>query len=43
LKRLISDKGIQENPSFFLGKIWRELGLALLGFEKFGIGLDINP
>jgi hypothetical protein len=39
LKRLISDKGIQGNQSIFLGRIWLELGLAWLGFDKFGIGL----
>jgi hypothetical protein len=39
LKRLISDKGIQGNQSIILGKIWMELGLAWLGFDKFGIGL----
>jgi hypothetical protein len=40
LKTLISNKGIQGNPSFFLGKIWR-LGLAWPGFERFGFGLAI--
>jgi hypothetical protein len=40
LKRLVSDKEIQGNPSLFLGKIWPGLGLALLGFDKFGIGLE---
>jgi hypothetical protein len=37
LKRLISDKGIQGNQSIFLGKMWLELGLAWLGFDKFGL------
>jgi hypothetical protein len=36
LKRLISDKRIQGNPSLFLGKIWLEAGLALLDLAKFG-------
>jgi hypothetical protein len=36
LERIVLDKQIQENPSFFLGKTWRELGLAWLGFERFG-------
>jgi hypothetical protein len=36
LKRLKTDKGIQGNQSLFLGKIWLKLGLALLGFDKFG-------
>jgi hypothetical protein len=40
LKRLVSDKEIQGNPSLFLGKIGPGLGLALLGFDKFGIGLE---
>jgi hypothetical protein len=40
LKRLASDKEIQRNPSLFLGKIWPGLGLALLGFDKFGTGLE---
>jgi hypothetical protein len=40
LKTLASDKEIQGNPSLFLGKIWPGLGLALLGFDKFGIGLE---
>jgi hypothetical protein len=40
LKRLISDKEIQRNPSLFLGKIWLELGLAWPDLEKFGSGLE---
>jgi hypothetical protein len=40
LKRLISDKGIQGNPSLILGKIWLERGPALLDLAKFGFGLD---
>jgi hypothetical protein len=40
LKRLISDKGIQGNPSVFLGKIWLDIGPALLDFEKFGVGFE---
>jgi hypothetical protein len=40
LKRLISDKEIQRNPSLFLGKIWLELGLAWPDLEKFGFGLE---
>src|SRR5271168_192251 len=34
-------KEIQGNQSIFLGKMWLELGLAWLGFDRFGIGLVI--
>jgi hypothetical protein len=40
LKRLISDKEIQGNPSLFLGKIWLKLGPAWPDLGKFGFGLD---
>jgi hypothetical protein len=39
LKKLDSDKEIKGNQSFFLGKIWSGLGLALLGFDRFGENL----
>jgi len=40
LKRLISDKGIQGNQSFFSWISLAGLGLALLDLAKFGIGLE---
>jgi hypothetical protein len=40
LKRLVSDKRIQGNPSFFLGKIWPDDGLALLDLAEFGVDLE---
>src|ERR1700685_1978693 len=40
LKRLISDKEIQGNPSLFLCWILLGVGRALLDLAKFGIGLE---
>jgi hypothetical protein len=40
LRRLIPDKRIQGNPSFFLGKIWLNFGLAWLDFAEFRVGFD---
>jgi hypothetical protein len=40
LKRLIPNKGIQGNQSFFLGKIWPDLEPAWLDFERFGVGFE---
>jgi hypothetical protein len=40
LKRLIPNKGIQGNQSFFLGKIWPDLEPAWLDFEKLGVGFE---
>ena len=40
LEQLISDKEIKGNPNFFLGKIWLELVLAWLDFEKFCPSLE---
>jgi hypothetical protein len=41
LKWLVSDKGIQGNPSLFLGKIWLGIGLAWLDLAKFGFRLEL--
>jgi hypothetical protein len=40
LKRLISAKRIQGNPSFFLCFSLPERGRAWLDFEQFGVDLD---
>ena len=40
LKRLDSEKGIQGNPSLFLGFPLLGLGLILLELAKFGFGLE---
>jgi hypothetical protein len=40
LKRLISAKRIQGNPSFFLCFSLPGLARALLDFEQFGVDLD---
>jgi hypothetical protein len=40
LKRLISAKEIQGNPSLFFCKIWLEAGLAWLDFAEFGLGFE---
>jgi hypothetical protein len=39
LKRLSSDKEIQEKESFFFGKIWVRLGAAWRGFAGFAENL----
>jgi hypothetical protein len=41
LKRLISDKGIQGNPSLFLGWIWLDIRPAWLDLGKFRRDLEL--